>query len=105
MLLLAVGLAMDAFAVSICKGLSVKKLSAKECLICGVWFGAFQGIMPLIGYIIGSSVLSPSAIKMGLSVTGFKMVNAACFTVYVCLLGALLAILVTGIMSAVKNRR
>lgn len=66
---------------------------------------ALFALVVFIGYIIGSSVLSPSAIKMGLSVTGFKMVNAACFTVYVCLLGALLAILVTGIMSAVKNRR
>lgn len=66
---------------------------------------ALFALVVFIGYVIGSSVLSPSAIKMGLSVSGFKMVNAACFTVYVCLLGALLAILVTGIMSAVKNRR
>ncbi len=66
---------------------------------------ALFALVVFIGYVIGSSVLSPSAIKMGLSVNGFKMVNAACFTVYVCLLGALLAILVTGIMSAVKNRR
>jgi len=66
---------------------------------------ALFALIVFIGYVIGSSVLSPSAIKMGLSVRGFKMVNAACFTVYVCLLGALLAILVTGIMSAVKNRK
>lgn len=66
---------------------------------------ALFALVVFIGYVIGSSVLSPSAIKMGLTVVGFKMVNAACFTVYVCLLGALLAILVTGIMSAIKNRR
>ena len=49
LLLLAVGLAMDAFAVSICKGLAVKKITAKEYLLCGIWFGSFQGIMPFIG--------------------------------------------------------
>ncbi len=66
---------------------------------------ALFAVIVFIGYAIGSSVLSPSAIKMGMSVTGFKMVNAACFTFYVCLLGALLAILVTSIVSAVKNRK
>ncbi len=46
---------MDAFAVSICKGLAMKKITIKECLICGVWFGGFQGMMPLIGYFLGIS--------------------------------------------------
>ena len=50
---IAVGLAMDAFAVSICKGLSVPKLQAKHCLICGVYFGGFQALMPLIGWALG----------------------------------------------------
>lgn len=83
LLLLSVGLAMDAFAVSICKGLSVKKLSAKECLICGVWFGAFQGIMPLIGYIIGSrfekwiSIVAPWVAFILLSLIGFNMIREA----------------------------
>ena len=54
LLLLAVGLSMDAFAVSICKGLSVKKAGLKESAICGVWFGGFQGIMPLIGFFLGT---------------------------------------------------
>ena len=54
LLLLAVGLSMDAFAVSICKGLSVKKVHLKECAICGIWFGGFQGIMPLIGFFLGT---------------------------------------------------
>ena len=52
--ILAVGLSMDAFAVSICKGLSLKKVSFKQCVIVGLYFGGFQGLMPLIGYILGS---------------------------------------------------
>ena len=55
LLLLAVGLAMDAFAVSICKGLAAGKVTKKEFLLCGVWFGFFQGMMPFIGYLVGSS--------------------------------------------------
>ena len=54
MLLLAVGLSMDAFAVSVCKGLCVKKATLKEQALCGVWFGGFQALMPLIGYFLGS---------------------------------------------------
>lgn len=53
LLALALGLSMDAFAVSICKGLSVPKLQAKHCLICGVYFGGFQALMPLIGWALG----------------------------------------------------
>lgn len=53
LLVLALGLSMDAFAVSICKGLSVSKLQAKHCLICGVYFGGFQALMPLIGWALG----------------------------------------------------
>ena len=52
--LLAVGLSMDAFAVSICKGLAVKKATLKEGAICGVWFGGFQALMPLIGFFLGT---------------------------------------------------
>ena len=51
---IAVGLSMDAFAVSICKGLSVGRVKIKHALICGIWFGAFQAIMPTIGYILGT---------------------------------------------------
>lgn len=51
---IALGLSMDAFAVSICKGLSVKKCSFKHMMTCGLYFGVFQGAMPLIGYILGS---------------------------------------------------
>ena len=48
--ILAVGLSMDAFAVSVCKGLSVKKMEPKHALICGAYFGGFQALMPTIGY-------------------------------------------------------
>ncbi len=50
----AVGLSMDAFAVSICKGLAMKKLSWKKALIIGLWFGGFQALMPSVGYLLGS---------------------------------------------------
>lgn len=53
--LVAIGLAMDAFAVSICKGLSMKKMSWKKALIIGGYFGIFQGLMPVIGYFFGTS--------------------------------------------------
>ena len=52
--LLAFGLAMDAFAVSICKGLAQKKAGIKAMATCGIWFGLFQAIMPLIGFFLGS---------------------------------------------------
>jgi len=53
--LLAVGLSMDAFAVSVCKGLAMKKATIKGQLTCGFWFGGFQALMPLIGYFLGVS--------------------------------------------------
>lgn len=52
--LLAVGLSMDAFAVSLCKGLTMKKASVKAMASCGIWFGGFQALMPLIGFLLGS---------------------------------------------------
>ena len=55
-LLLSVALASDAFAVSICKGLSTRKQYIKTGLICGVWFGAFQALMPFLGWVLGSTV-------------------------------------------------
>lgn len=51
--LIAVGLSMDAFAVSVCKGLSVQKLEPKHVLMAGLWFGGFQALMPAIGYLLG----------------------------------------------------
>lgn len=53
--ILAVGLSMDAFAVSICKGLATKKVTAKQMAIAGIWFGGFQGLMPAIGYFLGQT--------------------------------------------------
>ncbi len=53
-IILAVGLSMDAFAVSICKGLAMGKIRFKNACIVGVWFGGFQALMPLIGYFLGS---------------------------------------------------
>ncbi|MDO5377265.1 MAG: manganese efflux pump MntP family protein [Clostridia bacterium] len=51
---IALGLSMDAFAVSICKGLSVRRCGVRHMLICGLYFGAFQAAMPLLGYLLGS---------------------------------------------------
>ena len=81
--LLAVGLSMDAFAVSICKGLAMKKADAKGMAICGAWFGGFQGLMPLIGFFLGT--LFASAIKAVdhwvafglLGIIGFNMLKEA----------------------------
>ena len=52
---LAVGLSMDAFAVSVCKGLSLGKINIKHMSIAGAWFGGFQALMPLVGYSLGTS--------------------------------------------------
>lgn len=53
MFILAVGLAMDAFAVSICKGLSLGRTRLGHCVTAGVYFGGFQALMPLVGYLLG----------------------------------------------------
>jgi len=54
LLLLAVGVSMDAFAVSICKGLAMKKATVRGCMTCGLWFGGFQALMPTIGFFLGT---------------------------------------------------
>lgn len=53
LLIIAIGLSMDAFAVSICKGLSMKKMNWKYAVLTGIYFGGFQALMPLIGYLLG----------------------------------------------------
>ena len=58
LLLLAVGLSMDAFAVSICKGLAMDRVTLKKACIPGLWFGGFQGAMPLLGWLLGSRFTS-----------------------------------------------
>ena len=52
--LIAVGLSMDAFAVSVCKGLAMPKCTFKKVAIVGLWFGGFQALMPAIGYVLGA---------------------------------------------------
>ncbi len=55
LLILAVGLSMDAFAVSVCKGLSIRALMPRHAVIVGAWFGAFQALMPLAGWLLGAA--------------------------------------------------
>lgn len=54
LLLMAIGLSMDAFSVSVCKGLTTKRFSWRMALTCGLWFGFFQAMMPVVGYFLGS---------------------------------------------------
>lgn len=56
LLAISVGLAMDAFAVAVCKGLAIKKIAIKNMFKVGIWFGLFQGLMPLIGYFLGMTL-------------------------------------------------
>ena len=80
---IALGLSMDAFAVSICKGLSVQRCSIKHMLICGLYFGVFQGAMPLIGYLLGSqfeslvTAVAPYIAFALLAVIGYNMIREA----------------------------
>lgn len=53
--LLALGLSMDAFAVAVCKGLAVDRLTWRQMLAAGMWFGGFQALMPLLGYFLGAA--------------------------------------------------
>ena len=54
--IVAIGLSMDAFAVSICKGLSVCRVRPRHAIITGLWFGGFQALMPLVGYLLAGFV-------------------------------------------------
>lgn len=80
---IALGLSMDAFAVSICKGLSVQRCSFKHMLICGLYFGLFQGAMPLIGYLLGSqfeslvTAVAPYIAFALLAMIGYNMIREA----------------------------
>ena len=83
LVLLAVGLSMDAFAVSVCKGLAMKKATLKAGLTCGLWFGGFQALMPLLGYFLGKTFASAIQavdhwIAFGLlAIIGFNMLKEA----------------------------
>lgn len=83
LLLLALGLSMDAFAVSICKGLAMKGGTWKASVLCGVWFGGFQALMPLIGFFLGSlfaqaiSSIDHWVAFSLLAIIGFNMIKEA----------------------------
>ena len=83
LLLLGVGLSMDAFAVSICKGIESKKAEFKQLMLCGVWFGFFQGLMPFIGYVLGSRLefiinkVAPWLAFILLAIIGVNMLREA----------------------------
>lgn len=84
LLFIAIGLSMDAFAVSIGKGLSVRKIKMHHSMSVGVWFGGFQALMPLVGYCLGASFASVVAdfdhwiafVLLGL--IGVNMIREAC---------------------------
>lgn len=81
LILIAISLSMDAFAVSICKGLSVHRVQFRHALLCGVWFGGFQAGMPALGYFLGdhfSSLLTrfgPWIAFVLLAIIGANMVK------------------------------
>ncbi len=82
--MIAVGLSMDAFAVAVCKGLATKRFSYLSMLKVGVWFGAFQALMPLIGYFLGSRfeqyIVSVDhwVTFVLLGIIGFNMIRESC---------------------------
>ena len=82
-ILLAVGLSMDAFAVSVCKGLAIPKINLKKAAICGIWFGGFQALMPIIGYLLGAGFtgyitgITPWIAFVLLSLIGGNMIKEA----------------------------
>ena len=82
--ILAVGLSMDAFAVSVCKGRAMPKISVKKAVIVGIWFGGFQALMPALGYLLGSQFKdSITAVDhwiafILLGIIGGNMIREAC---------------------------
>ena len=82
--ILAVGLSMDAFAVSVCKGLAMPKITVKKAAVVGIWFGGFQALMPALGYLLGSQFkYSITAIDhwiafILLGIIGGNMIREAC---------------------------
>ena len=82
--MLAVGLSMDAFAVSVCKGLAMPKITVKKAAVVGIWFGGFQALMPALGYLLGSQFKdSITAIDhwiafILLGIIGGNMIREAC---------------------------
>jgi putative Mn2+ efflux pump MntP len=58
LLLIAISLSMDAFAIAVCKGLTLKRIKLRHCVTVGLYFGIAQAVMPLIGYLLASTVAS-----------------------------------------------
>lgn len=83
LILLAIGLSMDAFAVSVCKGLAMKHVKIKHAVICGLWFGGFQALMPFTGYLLGSNFeryiesVAPCVAFVLLALIGANMIREA----------------------------
>lgn len=81
--LIAVGLSMDAFAVSVCKGLATPKYKLKYSMICGAWFGGFQALMPTVGYLLGVNfkkyitAIDHWIASVLLALIGFNMIREA----------------------------
>ena len=84
LIVVAIGVSMDAFAIAICKGLSVERLEKKHMVSAGLWFGGAQALMPLIGYLLGSTFADAiSSIDHWLSfallaIIGANMIREAC---------------------------
>lgn len=83
LILLAVGLSMDAFAVSVCKGLAMPRVRFRDAAVCGVWFGGFQALMPFLGYVLGTrfekyiNTISSWVAFVLLAAIGFNMLREA----------------------------
>lgn len=81
---LSVGLSMDAFAVSICKGLAMKKATIGKAAVVGLWFGGFQALMPTLGYFLGTqfkdqiTVIDHWIAFLLLGIIGMNMIKEAC---------------------------
>lgn len=81
--LISIGLSMDAFAVSVCKGLALQKITAKNTVIIGLWFGGFQALMPALGFLLGTTFASLVNAISGwiafvlLCLIGFNMIKEA----------------------------
>ena len=96
-LLIAVGLSMDAFAVSVCKGLAMKKITPGKAAIVGGWFGGFQAIMPFTGFFLGILLKLIISKIVGAAGEGEAEKNSALIVTCICSATAFVILLVIGI--------
>lgn len=96
-LLIAVGLSMDAFAVSVCKGLAMKKITPGKAAIVGGWFGGFQAIMPFTGFFLGILLKLIISKIVGAAGEGEAERNSALIVTCICSAIAFIILLVIGI--------